>query len=132
MDINNLKTNDRDLGEKSFSIRRKTTEKIGIDKKKIIVPPDRSRKDNPFKAYSKSGYVFFHYENKAELRALRNFCYPYPIEKTRKYKAKGKLSFLSPKGGYAIEINDFILRLNSNHFLVLSEEEFKTLFYIDK
>ena len=72
--------------EERFEIRKKDTNKATdpeLDQLNALVEGKLERKKP---AVSKSGFAYFHYENKGKLGALVNFCAPCEVQKTKRFK----------------------------------------------
>lgn len=116
--------------EKRFKIRKKESNKATdpeLDQLNALVEGKLERRKL---AVPKSGFAYFHYENKGYLGGLEAFCAPYEVQKTKRFKRTGVVNFLTPSGAKAVNQGDYVLKLTGKNFVVLDEVAFSELFKV--
>ena len=86
----------------------------------------------PLSAAAKVTFSFFHYDDRSMIGRLEEFCMPFKIQKTKKFENNGKLTFLSPNGAVGISLNDYVLKISDDHYLVLDDKFFHQIFAISR
>ncbi|MGL9810073.1 hypothetical protein [Enterococcus sp. DIV0970a] len=86
----------------------------------------------PLSAAAKGTFSFFHYDDRSLIGRLEEFCMPFKIQKTKKFEKNGKLAFLSPSGSVAISLNNYVVKISNDHYLVFDDKIFHQIFAISR
>lgn len=70
---------------------------------------------------------YIHYIQ-GSIHKVREFCFPNEVVETKVFKKTGRIAAAFPKGNVAINLNDYIIRVTDESYLVFSQEDFERLF----
>lgn len=80
------------------------------------------------KAITMKGFSYLKYYG-GNIDELEELCKPYEVRKTKRFNSTKKVSIDFPNGNSSIEPNNILLKISDVTFLVLTTEEFDTIFF---
>ncbi|WP_338350711.1 hypothetical protein [Enterococcus faecalis] len=119
------------IEEKRFRIRkRQNNNQVNKQQEwKHLSNYVKKEKHIPREAVSKSSYPYFHYNTQQDIDRLQVLCSSGKIVQTKRFEKAGDINFLSPKGALKISLDNYIVKINEENYLILSKESFHELFF---